>query len=85
MLAKGIKPPQQFKQLKATWKNTGKNPDTKNAEIWYDEGMFWGKLGHGDPPLKANTYKGHRWNARVDGTIIMNWTIEDDDEYFFEI
>jgi hypothetical protein len=87
LLAKGYKPPPSNKprQLHATFENTGKDPALKEAELWFDEAMFWGKLGHGDKPLKANTYAGHRWNLRVDGEIVKQWAIGEDDVQTYSV
>eukprot|EP00339_Tiarina_fusa_P000988 CAMPEP_0117043808 /NCGR_PEP_ID=MMETSP0472-20121206/30420_1 /TAXON_ID=693140 ORGANISM="Tiarina fusus, Strain LIS" /NCGR_SAMPLE_ID=MMETSP0472 /ASSEMBLY_ACC=CAM_ASM_000603 /LENGTH=555 /DNA_ID=CAMNT_0004755411 /DNA_START=79 /DNA_END=1744 /DNA_ORIENTATION=- len=75
LLAKGYKPPETNKprQLTVTFKNLRTDPTLKKAELWFDEAMFWGKLGHGDPPHRVNTYTGHRWNLRVDGEIVKEW------------
>jgi hypothetical protein len=87
LLAKGHKPPKTNKatQLHATWINTGKDPKMENAELWYDEGMFWGKLGPGDEPLAANTYEGHRWNVRVDGDVVHRWEMNGEKSQVYRI
>jgi len=71
-------------QVLATFKNTGKDPKYANAELFYKE-MFWGKLGHNDPPLRANTYKGHTWNVKVDGEVLQNWVVDDKLVQVFEV
>lgn len=53
--------------------------------MWCFEAMFWGKLGHGDPPLYTNTYEGHKWNIRVDGEIVREFVIGGDKRQRFEI
>ena len=60
LLAQGVKPPEKKgpQQLQATFRNTGKNPSYKEADLYYDEGLHWGKLGFGDPALNVNTYEG---------------------------
>ena len=73
------------KQLQATWRNLGNDPALRHAELYYDEGQFWGKLGHGDPSLGANTYEGHRWNLRVNDRIVREWVIGKEDQYVFEV
>lgn len=75
LLAKGRKPNIQ-NMLHGRFRNTGKDPALKEAELWYDEAQFWGKLGHGDPDLTVNTYEGHRWNVRVDGKVIKKFVIQ---------
>ena len=67
------------RQLAAIFTNSGKDPAFKNVELWYDEGMFWGKLGHGGDRHRVNTYVGHRWNTRVDGEIVKEFVITDKD------
>jgi hypothetical protein len=84
LLAKGQKPSKP-NMLQGTFRNTGKDPALKEADLWYDESMFWGKLGHGDPPLVANTYAGHRWNVRVDGQIVKKFVVGTDLQQVFEI
>jgi hypothetical protein len=87
LIKQGVKPPQNkaAPDVLATFRNTGKNPAMKEADLYYDEGLHWGKLGHGSPPLRANTFEGHRWNIRVDGKIVQNWVIGKDKNQDFEI
>lgn len=47
--------------LFATFANSGNNPAMANAVLYYDEAQRWGPLGFNDPPLRANTYEGHRY------------------------
>eukprot|EP00536_Pseudo-nitzschia_multiseries_P001807 jgi/Psemu1/251016/estExt_Genewise1Plus.C_230133 len=75
----------QVTQLHATFTNSGTDPSMKNAELYYDQAMFWGKLGHGDPNLAANTYQGHKWNVKVDGKVVRSWTISADKDQVFTI
>ena len=56
----------------------------KNAELWYDEAMFWGKLAPGKQ-FMANTYAGHRWNIRVDGNIVREFVIGEDESQTYTI
>eukprot|EP00980_Cylindrotheca_fusiformis_P000596 scaffold154_cov129-Cylindrotheca_fusiformis.AAC.13 len=86
LIAQGFKPPQNNmpKQLQATFTNTGKDPAMENAELFF-EAMFWGKLGHGDPDLRSNTYEGHRWNVRVNGQVVKNLVIGKEPIQVFEI
>lgn len=56
-----------------------------NAELWYDEGRFWGKMNPGHNPYKVNTFEGHRWNIRVDGVVVKNILIGKDKEQEFRI
>ena len=60
LLAKGIKPPKRKgpQQLQASFRNSGRDPALKDADLYYDEGLHWGKLGHGDPALNVNTFEG---------------------------
>jgi len=62
-------------QLKVTFRNLGKDDSMKNAVLYYDEAMFWGKLGHEDPPLHVNTFQGHKWNVRVDDKVVKSWVV----------
>lgn len=66
------------KQLKATFTNTGMDPAFKEAELYYDESGFWGKIGHGDKPLISYTYPGHKWNIKVNGKFVKQFVIGND-------
>ena len=59
----------------------------KNAKLYYGDDHFWGNLGHGDPGLSVNTYNGHVWNIKVDGSVVKTWTISDKDgvQQYFDI
>ncbi len=72
-------------QLTAVFQNTGTDSSLQVAELWYDEGLFWGNIGHGDPPLQFNTYEGHRWNVRVNGKIVKEFVIGKEDYQEFKI
>jgi hypothetical protein len=67
-------------QIKAVFRNTGKDARFKNAEVYYDEDGFFGKLGFGDDPVYVNTYGGHRWNIKVDGKALQTFIIDDKEE-----
>jgi hypothetical protein len=87
LIAKGVKPPDNAgpKQLHATFANTGNDPAMKDAVLYYDEAQFWGKMGHDDPPLRANTYEGHRWNVRVDDKVVKSWIIGPEEKQQFTV
>ncbi len=70
-------------QISATFKNSGKDEAMKDAELYYDEAMFWGKLIPGEPAFRTKTYEGHRWNVRVDGKVVKTWVIGKDPEQDF--
>jgi 2OG-Fe(II) oxygenase superfamily len=71
-------------QLKATFSNSGKDPKFKNAELYFDETGYWGKLGHGEGPLVSFTYEGHKWNIKVDGEFVKQFVIgKDADQKFY--
>eukprot|EP00542_Grammatophora_oceanica_P004244 CAMPEP_0194069930 /NCGR_PEP_ID=MMETSP0009_2-20130614/87904_1 /TAXON_ID=210454 /ORGANISM="Grammatophora oceanica, Strain CCMP 410" /LENGTH=575 /DNA_ID=CAMNT_0038723157 /DNA_START=19 /DNA_END=1746 /DNA_ORIENTATION=- len=73
-------------QIKAHFRNTGKDPAFKEAELYYDESGYWGKLGWGWPALYANTFEGHKWNIKVpDKGFVKQFVIGKDDTQVFEI
>jgi len=82
---KGLNKKRVNPQLHAIFTNSGTDPSMKNAELYYDEAMFWGKLGHGDENLAANTYEGHRWNIKVDGKVVKTWVISAAEQQVFRI
>lgn len=75
-----------YKQIVATFKNTGQDPAMANAELFFEE-KFWGKFGHNDPSLQVNTYQGHLWNVKVNGEVVKSWSIfeVDGEKQLFEI
>jgi hypothetical protein len=68
-----------LRKVTANFQNTGRNPRMKEATLYYGQDHFWGKLGHGDPSLGANTFDGHVWNVMVDGKVLKSWTITEKD------
>lgn len=78
-------PKAKKKQIKATFQNNGSNPKFKDAELFWDKKKSWGKMGHGDPPLVAYTYKGHKWDLQVDGEFVRTWIIGSEPEQTFVI
>lgn len=62
-------------QLKVTFSNRGKDPKFKEAELFYDESGYWGKLGHGEGPLVSYSYEGHKWNIKVNGEFIKQFIV----------
>lgn len=87
LIAQGVKPPENAggQQLKATFINTGNDPSMRDAVLYYDEAQFWGKMGHDDPPLRANTFEGHRWNVRVNDQIVKSWVIGPEEKQEFTV
>ena len=80
----GSRAPSAPEQLYAIFTNTGKDPAFANAELFFQD-TFWGKFGHGDPPLSVNTYEGHQWNVMVDGKVAVTWVIGPAASQNFEI
>lgn len=73
-------------QINAVFRNTGKDDRFKNAEVYYDEDGFFGKLGFNDEPVYVNTYVGHRWNIKVDGKTLQSFVIDENgDKQTFEV
>jgi len=72
-------------QISAQFINTGKDPLYKEAELYFDESGFWGKIGHGEGPLGANTYEGHQWNIKVNGKFVKQFVIGKDLKQTFYI
>jgi len=66
------------RQLHATFRNTQTDPAFREAEVYYDEDGFFGKLGFDDPPVAVNTYAGHRWNIKVKGETLKTFIIDPD-------
>ena len=68
-------------QIVATFRNDGVDPALENAKLYFHDGntdSLWGNLGHNDPPLSINTYKGHVWKLKVGEEVKKIWTIDTD-------
>lgn len=72
------------KQLLAIFTNTGEDPEFSHADLYFQD-SFWGKFGHGDPPLSVNTYEGHEWNVMVDGRVMKTWIIDTRDRQDYSL
>jgi hypothetical protein len=72
-------------QIKAVFKNSKNDPRCREAELYYDEDGFFGKLGFGDDPIYVNTYETHVWNVKVDGKIFKTFVIGGDLDQSFEV
>ena len=62
-------------QVKVTFYNKGNDPNFKEAELYYDESGYWGKLGHGEGPLVSYSYEGHKWNIKVNGKFVKQFIV----------
>ena len=72
----------------ATFKNSGKDERFRNAELYYDEAGYFGKLGYDDSPISVNTYAGHVWNIKDEVTkaVLQTFIVSDKGEdQLFEI
>ena len=72
-------------QLKVTFSNLGQDPKFKEAELYYDESGYWGKLGHGEGPLISYSYEGHKWNIKVNGEFIKQFIVGTEQNQEFNI
>lgn len=81
-------PASSFNQVVATFKNSGKDARFNDAELYYDESGFFGKLGP-NQSVRVNTFRTHVWNiiSKSSGEILKTFTIEDDtvSEQFYEV
>jgi len=50
--------PSSTAQIHATFRNTKKDPRFEDAELYYDESGFFGKIGWNDGPIAVNTFSG---------------------------
>ena len=77
-----------FKQVVATFKNTGKDARFNDAELYYDESGYFGSLGP-NQQVRVNTYRTHVWNiiSKSTGEILKTFIIDDDTkpELTFEV
>lgn len=69
----------------AEFRNSGVNRKFDNAELFYDGHTSFGKLGPHDPPIRVNTYMGHRWHVMVEGRTLTEFVISKDEEQFYAV
>ena len=73
----------------AIFRNSGRDERFRNAELYYDEAGYFGKLGFDDVPISVNTYSGHVWNIKdqVTKVVLQTFIIPDNssDDQIFEI
>lgn len=90
----GIRPeysgaPRKFdegtKELKAVFRNTKKDDRFRDADVFYNDDVFFGKLGFEDDPVYVNTYKGHRWTVKVGGNTMKTFYIDGSPTQTFEV
>jgi len=70
---------QGYAQIKAVFRNTGKDPKFAQAKLYFQE-TYWGEFSHEDPPLNVNTFEGHEWNIKriSDGKLLKQIIIPGD-------
>jgi 2OG-Fe(II) oxygenase superfamily len=75
------------KQLRATFSNIRKHADYDNAQLFYNENIFFGNLGPDDNPITVNTYKGHVWNVKDKQTekILATFVVDGSAEQVFSV
>ena len=74
--------------ISVTFKNSGKDERFRNAELYYDEAGYFGKLGFADDGIAVNTYSGHVWNIKDEVTkaVLQTFIVADSGEdQVFEI
>jgi hypothetical protein len=72
-------------QLLAEFRNTGDDPTLDEAELYYNDDTYFGKLGRQDPPIRVNTFEGHVWNVKVHGQTQRTFVIEDKPRQVFKV
>ena len=72
-------------QLWAEFRNSGTNPGMIEAELYYNDDDFFGKLGPKEKPIQVNTYEGHKWNIKVNGKVQKTFEITSEARQFFEV
>jgi hypothetical protein len=84
----GREPGEQWRQIKATFRNSGNDPRFNDAELYYDEDGYFGQLGP-QQEIRVNTYKTHVWNIVSKSTKekLKTFTIDDDSsrELLFQV
>lgn len=73
----------EVESVHAIFRNSGRDASMRDAELYFDEATYWGKLTAGADPLSSNTYEGHRWNVRVDGKVVKTFVIGSDAQQEF--
>ena len=76
--------PKDDGQKKASFSNSKTDDRMVNAKLYFQD-TFWGNLGHGDPVLNVNTYKGHEWNIKVGDEIVKKFVINDETTQVYSI
>jgi hypothetical protein len=62
------------RKVSAVFRNSGKYREFDNAELYFDEDGFFGKLGPA-AEIPVNTYETHRFNIKVNGEILKTFHI----------
>lgn len=77
-----------YRQVVATFRNTGKDRRFDDAELYYDEDGFFGSLA-AHKEVRVNTFRTHVWNIKSKSTreTLHTFVIEDDtvNEQIFEV
>jgi hypothetical protein len=60
------------------FRNSGADPKYNDAELYYSDGSFWGKLGPNDS-VRVNTYESHVWTVKVNGEDLKTFTVMSSD------
>lgn len=64
-------------QLRATFHNTGSDPQFDDAKLWYDEAGDFGALLPGKS-IAVNTFEGHVWNIKAGDEVLQTIVITDE-------
>lgn len=70
-------PSEKLEKL-AVFTNTGNDARFDNAELFWDVKVSFGNFGPNDPPIRVNTFPGHRWHVMVDGVSLHEFVISQD-------
>lgn len=79
----GYEPPEgdsSGDKIMATFRNSGKDSRFDDAEVYYDESGFFGKLGPKDPAVSVNTFETHVWNIKANGETLATFVIDSSEE-----
>lgn len=74
---------QSSTEVKAIFRNDKKDPIYHNAQLFYDNDIFFGNIGINDKPISVNTYIGHIWNVKDKDTqnILITFVVEANKPY----